>query len=248
MHRGTVALFVSYRCALARGRDRRRRRQGAPRLRSTRSRTRRPGTPSRCSRAPTTARSLPPGTVATGGLGTGANLGSQGSIIVRRAQAVRRQRRQQHDLVLPRSATTGSSCRTRSPSGGVLPISLTVHDHVLYVLNAGGGGNITGFTVNHDGLAPLAGSTRPLGAGSSGPAQVVVLAERQDARRHGEGVEHDRHVRGRRARHRRRADRQRGRGRHAVRLRLRQARRRADVRRRGLGLVLRRREERLARP
>ena len=52
------------------------------------------------------------------------------------------------------------------------PISLTVHDHLLYVLNAGAGGNITGFTMAHDGLAPIAGSTQPLGVGSSGPAQV----------------------------------------------------------------------------
>jgi 6-phosphogluconolactonase (cycloisomerase 2 family) len=43
---------------------------------------------------------------------------------------------------------------------------------VLYALNAGAGGNITGFTVRHDSLVPLAGSTRPLGAGSAGPAQV----------------------------------------------------------------------------
>ena len=47
-----------------------------------------------------------------------------------------------------------------------------MHGHVLYVLNAGGAGNITGFVVKHNGLTPLAGSTRPLGAGSAGPAQV----------------------------------------------------------------------------
>ena len=64
--------------------------------------------------------------------------------------------------------------------------------------------------MKHDELTPLAGSTRPLGAGSSRPGAGLVLAERQDARRHGEGVEHDRHVRRRRARHRRAADRERG--------------------------------------
>ena len=59
-------------------------------------------------------------------------------------------------------------------SGGVRPISLTVHENLLYVLNEGGTPNITGFSVGDDGtLTPLAGSTRPLiGAAAADPAQV----------------------------------------------------------------------------
>jgi 6-phosphogluconolactonase len=59
-------------------------------------------------------------------------------------------------------------------SGGVRPISLTVRENLLYVLNEGGTPNITGFTVNNTGeLTPLAGSTRPLTAGSAAdPAEV----------------------------------------------------------------------------
>jgi len=59
-------------------------------------------------------------------------------------------------------------------SGGVRPISLTVHENLLYVLNEGGTPNITGFTVSDTGeLTPLAGSTRPLSAGSAAdPAEV----------------------------------------------------------------------------
>jgi 6-phosphogluconolactonase len=65
----------------------------------------------------------------------------------------------------------------RQSSGGRQPISVTVHGRLIYVLNAGGnvGGsdNITGFTVQLDGqLSPLAGSTRPLSAPVTGPAQV----------------------------------------------------------------------------
>jgi 6-phosphogluconolactonase (cycloisomerase 2 family) len=113
----------------------------------------------------------PAGTVATGGLGTGANLGSQGSIIVsgHKLFAVNAG---SNTISYFRLRHDGLQLQGTIPSGGVQPTSLTVHDHVLYVLNAGGSGNITGFTVGHDGLAPLAGSTRPLGAGSSGPAQV----------------------------------------------------------------------------
>jgi Lactonase, 7-bladed beta-propeller len=59
-------------------------------------------------------------------------------------------------------------------SGGIRPISLTVHENLLYVLNEGGTPNITGFTVSDEGqLSPLAGSTRPLAGGSAAdPAEV----------------------------------------------------------------------------
>jgi 6-phosphogluconolactonase len=59
-------------------------------------------------------------------------------------------------------------------SGGVRPISLALHQDLLYVLNEGGTPNITGFTVAEDGtLTPLAGSTQPLiGDTAADPAQV----------------------------------------------------------------------------
>jgi 6-phosphogluconolactonase len=59
-------------------------------------------------------------------------------------------------------------------SGGVRPISLALHENLLYVLNAGETPNITGFTVADDGtLTPLAGSTQPLiGDATADPAQI----------------------------------------------------------------------------
>ena len=59
-------------------------------------------------------------------------------------------------------------------SGGVRPISLALHDHLLYVLNEGGTPNIAGFTIEEDGtLTPLPGSTRPLiGGVAADPAQI----------------------------------------------------------------------------
>src|SRR5829696_1839778 len=59
-------------------------------------------------------------------------------------------------------------------SGGDRPISLTLHENLLYVLNEGGTPNITGFTVSDKGeLTPLAGSARPLAGGSvADPAEV----------------------------------------------------------------------------
>ncbi len=59
-------------------------------------------------------------------------------------------------------------------SGGVRPISLTLHENLLYVLNEGGTPNVTGFALEDDGtLTPLAGSTQPLiGGMAADPAQV----------------------------------------------------------------------------
>src|SRR5213595_2362115 len=59
-------------------------------------------------------------------------------------------------------------------SGGIRPISLAVHENLLYVLNEGGTPNITGFTIGDDGtLTALAGSTQPLiGGTAADPAQV----------------------------------------------------------------------------
>ena len=59
-------------------------------------------------------------------------------------------------------------------SGGIRPISLALHENLLYVLNEGGTPNITGFTVGDDGtLTPLPGSTQPLiGGMAADPAQV----------------------------------------------------------------------------
>src|SRR5207302_1359279 len=46
------------------------------------------------------------------------------------------------------------------------------------VLNAGGSGNITGFTVGAQGdLSPIAGSTRPLSGSAVGPAQIQFSSD-----------------------------------------------------------------------
>ena len=57
-------------------------------------------------------------------------------------------------------------------SGGTTPISVTVHRNTLYVLNAGGTGNITGFDVSGPGIKPIPNSTQPLSTGTANPAQV----------------------------------------------------------------------------
>jgi len=59
-------------------------------------------------------------------------------------------------------------------SGGNYPISLTIHDGIVYVLNSHGEPNINGFLLDVAGkLHAIPGSTRSAGAPGSAPAQVA---------------------------------------------------------------------------
>src|SRR5438876_11270017 len=116
------------------------------------------------------------GTVSTGGTGTGASLGSQSAVTLsddgRWLFAVNAG---SNDVsVFSVSPGGGLALASRTASGGTLPISLTVHGNVLYVLNAGGTGNISGLAVGTSGaLTAIAGTTLPLSGSNVGPAQVA---------------------------------------------------------------------------
>jgi len=61
------------------------------------------------------------------------------------------------------------------PSGGVFPVSIAVHNDLLYVLNAHAGGSITGYRIAGTQLHAIEDSTRSLElAPASGPGQNVV--------------------------------------------------------------------------
>src|SRR6266480_1194667 len=101
------------------------------------------------------------GTIATGGTGTGGSLGSQGAVALsddgRRLFAVNAG---SNDVSVFDVGPTGLSLASQTASGGTLPISLTAHGNLLYVLNAGGDGNISGFSVGTSGaLTAIAGAT-----------------------------------------------------------------------------------------
>ena len=117
-------------------------------------------------------------TVSTGGLGNGASLGSQGAVTLsengRRLFVVNAGSNQ---ISVFSVREGGLKLIDVVDSGGEMPISLTVQSRFLYVLNAGGSGNITGFRIRDNGkLVPLNGSTQPLSNGGSGdspqPAQI----------------------------------------------------------------------------
>lgn len=124
---------------------------------------------------------------ATGGLGTGGGLGSQGAIVVDDAG--------RHVYAVNAGSDSISSFEVDGDglelvstvaSGGERPTSLTVEGDTLYVLNAGGDGNIAGFHVDGGALSALPGSARALSGTATAPAQVsftpdgdhLVVAER----------------------------------------------------------------------
>src|SRR6266568_3204943 len=115
-----------------------------------------------------------------GGAGTGTIVGSQGSL-----QATRDGRyllaadagSDQISVVRVRPDGTLSPAQG-SPvaSGGIEPVSIAVHDGLVYVANEGNGttgSNYTGFRLNSGGhLTPIAGSTIPLPA-TANPGDIL---------------------------------------------------------------------------
>jgi 6-phosphogluconolactonase (cycloisomerase 2 family) len=113
---------------------------------------------------------------ATGGNGTGAGLGSQGSVILQGLGGdsyLFAVNAGSNDVSVFRVNGSGLTLVDRVSSHGTTPISVTAHENLLYVLNAGGSGNISGFRISSDGhLTFLDNSTKSLSSNDAGPAQV----------------------------------------------------------------------------
>lgn len=115
------------------------------------------------------------GSVPTGGTGTGAGLGSQGAVTLSSDGSFLLVVNAGSNEVSSFAVGDGGALtfRGKASSGGVMPISVTVHDDLVYVLNAGSTGNISGLRLGQDGtLTPIANSTRGLSTGTAGPAEV----------------------------------------------------------------------------
>jgi 6-phosphogluconolactonase (cycloisomerase 2 family) len=111
--------------------------------------------------------------VATGGNGTGYQLGSQGSLLTTGKYIFAANAGSDSISVL--TGYQNLSIVGVFPSGGVRPVSVTYFQGVLYVLNAGSPNNITGFSFDQTTgvLTPLAGSTQSLSGASVSPDQVA---------------------------------------------------------------------------
>lgn len=111
---------------------------------------------------------------ATGGLGTGGGLGNQDAVVLtsnnRRLLVVNAG---SNEVSVFGVEDKGLKLLDRVASGGITPVSIAVRRSLVYVLNAGGTGNITGFRLDAKGkLHPIPNSTRPLSSPTAGAAQV----------------------------------------------------------------------------
>jgi len=130
----------------------------------------------------------PAGSVPTGGNGSGTGLGSQDAVIVsENGRLLFAVNAGSSSVSSFRIGSSGIELVDTAPSGGSTPTSVAFHDGLLYVLNAGVPNNISGLRVSSRGeLTPIAGSTRPLSAADTAPAQVgfsdhgevVIVSER----------------------------------------------------------------------
>jgi len=116
----------------------------------------------------------PTASVATGGNGSGAGLGSQGAIIMSdNGKWLFAVNAGTNDISTFAVTDKGLTLKGRVQSGGTVPISLTTDGRVIYALNSGTPANVTGFAVRHDGhLAAIPGSTQRLSG--TAPAEVAL--------------------------------------------------------------------------
>ena len=124
----------------------------------------------------------PAGTYATGGNGGAAapgtesdRLASQGSLVYDR----------HHKTLIGVNAGSDTvsafrfhhdrlTLETVLPSGGQFPASVAVHDDLVYVLNSGGTGTVSGFRLSEHGLTAIPGSTRSLGLANTNPPNFLT--------------------------------------------------------------------------
>lgn len=113
------------------------------------------------------------GTFATGGQGSGLGLtvpidplGSQNSLLVSpNGKWLFAVNAGSNSVSAFKTGVDGLTLTDTESSNGSFPVSLTYHDGLLYVLNAGGDGSISGFRVSDQGkLSPINNSTRSLQA------------------------------------------------------------------------------------
>src|SRR5215467_9951859 len=117
------------------------------------------------------------GSASTGGAGKGAGLGSQGALVLTNDQRwLLAVNAGSNDITVFSVTPDGLQWQSKTPSDGAMPISVAVHDRLVYALNAGTP-NVSGFRLSSDRtLTPTPGSTQ-LVNGAAGPAEVAFPAE-----------------------------------------------------------------------
>ena len=115
------------------------------------------------------------GTFPTAGLGTGAGLGTQGEVILAHGgKWLLAVNAGSNDSSTFRVRDDGRLTLTdRAGADGTSPVSLTAHDGLVYVLDAGGSGNIAGFRLDNGSLHHIGGSVQALSSSATNPAEVA---------------------------------------------------------------------------
>ena len=117
----------------------------------------------------------PAGSVPTGGYGTGSALESQGAVVVTEdGRMVLAVNPGSHTVSALAVEADGLRLIGSVPSGGLGPVSITVHKDLVYVLNKDNAGPATvrALRLSSDGLHVIAGSTRQLSGGATDAAQA----------------------------------------------------------------------------
>ncbi len=121
---------------------------------------------------------LPGSPFSAGGSGLGKGVGSQGAIqVTDNGRLLLAVDAGSNQVSVLRIEHDGSLELVGSPvaSGGVKPVSIAIHRHLVYVANAGNvvsGANYTGFILHHGQLTPLADSTVALSP-TAAPGDVL---------------------------------------------------------------------------
>lgn len=116
------------------------------------------------------------GSVSTTGSGTGTALASQGAVaLTTNGRFLLAVNAGSNQISVFNVTSNGVPVFISiTSSHGTTPISLTVHNNWVYVLNAGGSGNIAGFTLSTLGaLTYITGSNQPLSATSGTSAEQI---------------------------------------------------------------------------
>lgn len=113
------------------------------------------------------------GTFPTNGMGTGGGLGNQGGLVLSEdGSMLLAVNAGSNEISAFRVKSSSLMLTDRVSSGGTMPVSIAVHEDLVYVLNAGGTGNIAGYRLSDSGtLSMIPGSTRPLSGVA--PAQIA---------------------------------------------------------------------------
>jgi 6-phosphogluconolactonase len=114
------------------------------------------------------------GSYSTGGLGTGTSLGNAGGVILTEdGNYLLAVDAGSNEISVFKVKDDSLKLTDKVSSCGIMPISLTVNDNLVYVLNAGGKGNIAGFYLNNGKLSMIPKSIKSLSSNSAGAAEIA---------------------------------------------------------------------------